>query len=94
MKPPVVYLLKKPMKINTDFTSPTSNRMPFISSTMNPHDFVEFSDRLKPRKYHIKGCDSNSKILFRNVNIIDSTGRDPFQGDVYIEGKPLQLKQI
>ena len=54
--------------------------------TMNPHDEVHFDPALQPKKYSIKGTDPNSKVLFRDVNIIDSTGRDPFKGDVYIEG--------
>ncbi|KAJ4388561.1 hypothetical protein N0V93_006019 [Gnomoniopsis smithogilvyi] len=52
---------------------------------MNPHDLVQFDPSLKPRDYHIKSHEQNSKILFRDVNIIDSTGKDPFRGDVYIE---------
>ena len=54
--------------------------------TLNPHDLVHFDPSLQPKKYTIKGTDSNSKVLFRDVNILDSTGRDPFKGDVYIEG--------
>jgi hypothetical protein len=55
--------------------------------TMNPHDQVHFDPSLKPKNYSIKGTDPNSKVLFRDVNIIDSTGADPFKGDVYIEGR-------
>jgi predicted amidohydrolase YtcJ len=33
------------------------------------------------------GTDSDSKILFLDVNILDSTGADPYRGDVYIEGE-------
>jgi hypothetical protein len=54
--------------------------------TMNPHEQVHFDPSLKPKSYHIKGTDPDSKILFRDVKIIDSTGADPFKGDVYIEG--------
>ena len=54
--------------------------------TMNPHDSVHFDPSLQPKSYTIKGTDPNSKVLFRDVNIIDSTGADPFKGDVYIEG--------
>lgn len=54
--------------------------------TMNPHDSVHFDESLKPKNYQMKGTDPNSKVLFRDVNIIDSTGADPFKGDVYIEG--------
>lgn len=65
---------------------------PSICNMMNPHDFVEFAHGLKPREYHMKGCDASSKILFRDVNILDSTGREPFRGDVYIEGELPQVK--
>jgi len=58
---------------------------------MYPHDYVRFDPSVKPKDYQIKGTDANSKILFRDVNIIDSTGRDPFKGDVYIEGEPLHI---
>jgi len=54
--------------------------------TMNSHEYVHFDPSLKPKNYSIKGTDPNSKILFRDVNILDSTGADPFKGDVYIEG--------
>lgn len=56
-------------------------------NTMNPHDYVRFDPSLQPKSYHMKGTDSNSKVLFCDVNIIDSTGREPFKGDVYIEGE-------
>lgn len=55
---------------------------------MYPHDYVHFDPSLKPKDYTIKGTDPNSKVLFRDVNILDSTGADPFKGDVYIEGMP------
>lgn len=59
---------------------------------MNPHDHVEFAHELKPREYHIKGYDARSKILFRDVNIIESTGRGSFKGDVYIQGQQPRLR--
>ncbi|KAK5081184.1 hypothetical protein LTR05_007978 [Lithohypha guttulata] len=66
--------------------------------TMNPHDLVYFDKRLTPKKYEIKGTKPDSKILFSDVNIIDSTGADPFRGDVYIEGelvsKAMELKNL
>ncbi len=36
--------------------------------------------------------DDPAKILFKNVNIIDSTGKDPYLGDVLIEGE--RIKQV
>lgn len=57
------------------------------TTTAFPHEDVKFDESLKPKSYSIKGTDPESRILFRNVNILDSTGRDPFVGDIYIEGK-------
>lgn len=54
--------------------------------TMNPHDLVHFDPSLKPKDYQIKGTTPDNKILFLDVNIIDSTGNEPYRGDVYIEG--------
>jgi hypothetical protein len=55
--------------------------------TMNPHDQVHFDPSLQPKNYQIKGTSPDSMILFLDVNIIDSTGKNPYRGDVYIEGK-------
>lgn len=33
------------------------------------------------------GTHPESKVLFLDVNILDSTGRDPYRGDVLIEGQ-------
>ncbi|KAK5110138.1 hypothetical protein LTR62_006272 [Meristemomyces frigidus] len=58
--------------------------------TMNPHEHVHSAPNLKPKDYQIKGTSPDSKILFRDVNIIDSTGADPFRGNVYIEGERIR----
>lgn len=52
----------------------------------NYHENVRFDKKLAPKRYEIKGTNPSSKILFLDVNIIDSTGRPPYRGDVYIEG--------
>ena len=54
---------------------------------LSPHDYVQFDPSLKPKSYGIKGTSPDSKVLFRDVNIIDSSGHAPFRGDVYIEGE-------
>lgn len=41
---------------------------------------------LQPKEYHIAGTPSDSRILFTNVQILDSTGREPYHGNVLIEG--------
>jgi hypothetical protein len=47
---------------------------------------LNWADNLQPQKYEIFGTHEESKILFLNVSILDSTGREPFRGDVLIEG--------
>ena len=43
---------------------------------------------LSSRPYsHETGTSPDSKILFLNVRILDSTGREPYIGDVYIQGE-------
>ncbi|EMC96946.1 hypothetical protein BAUCODRAFT_147141 [Baudoinia panamericana UAMH 10762] len=73
--------------INEHLANGTTGGKPDL---MNPHDEVHFDPKLKPKQYQIKGTDPNSKILFRDVQIIDSTGRDPFKGDVYVEGERIR----
>lgn len=53
----------------------------------NHHENVRFDERLTPKRYEIKGTDPSSKILFLDVNILDSTGRPPYRGDVFIQGR-------
>jgi len=69
-----------------DRTSHTDANGTLKIDTMNPHDWVHFDAALKPKDYQIKGTKPDSKILFLDVNIIDSTGNESFKGDVYIEG--------
>lgn len=54
---------------------------------LNPQDDLHFDQKLKPKTYHIEGTRPDSKLLFLDVNILDSTGVDPYHGDVYIEGE-------
>lgn len=42
---------------------------------------------LQPKEYSIAGTPSDSKILFTDVQILDSTGKEPYRGDVLIEGQ-------
>jgi len=63
-------------------------------NTLTPHDDVHFDAKLKPKSYQIKGTKSDSKVLFVDVNILDSTGKDPYHGDVYIEGEALPCRRL
>jgi hypothetical protein len=49
-------------------------------------DAVQFDSSLTPKEYKIAGTKPGSKILITDVNILDSTGREPYRGDVLIEG--------
>ncbi|KAH8812201.1 isoaspartyl dipeptidase-like protein [Xylogone sp. PMI_703] len=48
---------------------------------------LKFDKHLQPKEYKILGTNPESKILFTDVSILDSTGRDPYRGDVLIEGE-------
>lgn len=52
-------------------------------------DNLKLDPELQPKKYELSGTHEDSKILFTDVNILDSTGQDPYRGDVFIEGGPL-----
>jgi hypothetical protein len=47
---------------------------------------LKLDKKLQPKEYNIEGTHQGSKILFKNVNILESTGREPYRGDVLIEG--------
>jgi hypothetical protein len=49
-------------------------------------DEIKFNDAVKYPKYEILGTDPKSKVYFEDVSILDCTGREPWRGDVYIEG--------
>ncbi|GMF71969.1 unnamed protein product [Aspergillus oryzae] len=52
-----------------------------------PHEGLRFDPKLKPKSYRMTGTSPDSKILFLDVNILDSTGNDPYRGDVLIHGE-------
>jgi hypothetical protein len=54
---------------------------------MDTIDAVEFAANLQPAEYSIFGTHEDSKILFLDVQILDSTGAEPYKGDVFIEGQ-------
>lgn len=55
-------------------------------------DAVHFAPNLQPTEYSIFGTHEKSKILFLDVQILDSTGAEPYQGDVLIEGRPFSSR--
>lgn len=48
---------------------------------------IQWDRSLQPKHYEICGTDASSKILFLDVNILDSTGAETYRGDVLIEGE-------
>ena len=54
---------------------------------ITPIDSLNFAQNLIPKAYDILGTHPDSRILFLDVNILDSTGRYPYRGDVLIEGE-------
>jgi len=52
-------------------------------------DAVKFADNLQPAEYTIFGTHEESRILFLDVNILDSTGAEPYRGDVLVKGRYL-----
>ncbi|KAL7923751.1 hypothetical protein ACQKWADRAFT_289209 [Trichoderma austrokoningii] len=58
---------------------------------VKPIQEYKVKPELLPPNYEIKGTDPNSKFLFVNVNIIDSSGREPYKGSVYIQGERIVL---
>lgn len=55
---------------------------------------LKFDDSLRPKKYEIQGTHPDSKILILDVSILDSTGKEPYRGDVLIEGKTCPSNQL
>jgi len=47
---------------------------------------LRLDSELQPAKYELAGTHSESKILITDVKILDSTGREPYCGDVLIQG--------
>ncbi len=47
---------------------------------------LKLDPELQPKKYELAGTHPESKILFTNVKILDSTGKKPYDGQVLIEG--------
>jgi hypothetical protein len=86
-----------PHSNHTDsFTTADSHQKPKLTRAIPPRNVewieqVEWDSSLQPKDYDIQGTHPDSKILFLNVNILDSTGREPYLGDVLIQGRYTQL---
>ncbi|RDW63336.1 hypothetical protein BP6252_10881 [Coleophoma cylindrospora] len=79
-----------PSKLNEpppSFT--TTNLSPYTGAPRNVEyiNNINFGSSLQPRSYEIQGTLPDSKILFTDVTILDSTGQEPYRGDVLIVGE-------
>ncbi|KAF2169452.1 hypothetical protein M409DRAFT_36169 [Zasmidium cellare ATCC 36951] len=52
-----------------------------------PHESINWDPSLQPKAHHIAGASPDAQTLFRDVQILDSTGRPPYRGDVHIRGE-------
>ncbi|KAJ9158220.1 Composite domain of metallo-dependent hydrolase [Coniochaeta hoffmannii] len=50
---------------------------------------LRLDPELQPAKYELAGTHPESKILITDVKILDSTGREPYRGDVLIQGEKI-----
>lgn len=50
-------------------------------------DAIKLDEKLKPNGYEIHGAHSEAKTLILDAQILDSTGKEPYRGDVLIEGE-------
>lgn len=47
---------------------------------------LKLDPNLQPARYEIAGTNPQSRILITDAKILDSTGREPYRGDVLIQG--------
>lgn len=76
-----------PVSWPTDSNNLPTSKLNGSPANVAAIDDVKFSSNLQPKEYSIFGTHPESTILFLDVNILDSTGRLPYRGDVLIEGK-------
>lgn len=71
------------------FSQTSTSSEPYRGQPRNIENInaINFDKALQPKDYCILGTHPDSKILFTDVNILDSTGREPYHGDVLIEGE-------
>lgn len=86
------YFTMSPSKIEeppSSFSQNSVNEPPYQGPPRNITNInaIQFDKALQPKQYELLGTHPESKILFTNVKILDSTGREPYSGDVLIEGQ-------
>lgn len=81
-----------PARTEDEVSWPTDTKKPAALYQGSPRNVrhinaIQWDRSLEPKHYEICGTDPDSKILFLDVNILDSTGAEPYKGDVLIEGE-------
>lgn len=72
-----------------DITNTTDDAYAGFPRNVTAINAVKFDKSLQPKAYKLLGTHPESRILFTDVNILDSTGQAPFRGDVLIEGEKI-----
>lgn len=82
--------IEEPVSWSTETSETVNGKSEFKGKPRNIEwiDAIQFDQSLQPKRYDIAGTHEESKILFTDVNILDSTGAEPYHGDVLIEGEP------
>ncbi|KAH7411516.1 isoaspartyl dipeptidase-like protein [Cadophora sp. MPI-SDFR-AT-0126] len=73
------------------FSQTDAVREPYVGQPRNIENInaISFDKALQPKHYDMLGTHPDSKILFTDIQILDSTGKGPFHGDVLIEGQKI-----
>lgn len=74
--------------------STTSQPSNITHRNLIPIASPKFHSSLLPNSYSVLGTSPTSKLLFINVIILKSTGRDLFHGDVLILGEQIRFVGI
>ena len=81
-----------PARTEDEVSWTTDTRPPSTSYQGSPRNVqsinaIQCDQSLEPKHYEIRGTDPEAKILFLDVKILDSTGAEPYKGNVLIEGE-------
>ncbi|KAI1322681.1 isoaspartyl dipeptidase-like protein [Xylariaceae sp. FL0255] len=82
-----------PVSWATDFPLTPSTYTGFPRNIKSINE-LHWDESLQPHKYEIFGTHPESMILFLDVNIVDSTGTNPYRGDVLIVGERISAVGI
>lgn len=74
------------------WTSPARQLDPYHGPPRNVAfiEQINFDKSLQPKPYEIQGTHPESIVLFTDVNILEGSGKLPYNGDVLIKGSQFQ----